>query len=206
MYANLLKKELRKNLFTLFSGWCGPIAKHLGSLVPQPTVMETDDRLRLSALKAMSALVCCGPCFAPAALAEDGSLYPWINEMLSSTNDKIYELGRETVVLLLDCNPDIGPLLDWTVDKCFTGCPAVADGCFMALATIFSAREYPCDHYTAIINVTLMCTGCPRAPIHESALQLLQLLDKRFFGTVPPLTADDDTGESCLFTAFDVYR
>ncbi|XP_026316911.1 protein furry isoform X2 [Hyposmocoma kahamanoa] len=193
--ASLMKKELCRSLFCLFSGWCGPLAKYLGSLVPAPPpTPEVDERLNLSALKAMSALVSCGPCFAPNALAEDGTLYPWLSEMLSSTNDKIYELARETIVLLLDCNPDIGPLLDWTVDKCFTGTPRVADGCFMALATIFSAREYPCDHYTAIINVTLMCTGCPRAPIHESALQLLQLLDKRFFGTVGLLPADDDNG------------
>ncbi len=46
-------------------------------------------------------------------------------------------------------------------------------------------REYPCDHYTAIINVTLMNTGCPRTLIHETALQLLQILDKRFFGSKP---------------------
>ncbi|XP_063392996.1 protein furry isoform X2 [Cydia fagiglandana] len=197
MYGSLMKKDLCRGLFSLFSGWCGPLAKHLGALVPQPPTQENDERLNLSALKAMSALVCCGSCFAPNALAEDGSLYPWLSEMLSSTNDKIYELARETIVLLLDCNPDIGPLLDWTVDKCFTGPPRVADGCFMALATIFSAREYPCDHYTAIINVTLMCTGCPRAPVHESALQLLQLLDKRFFGTVGPLpVADPDNAGS----------
>ncbi|XP_059059814.1 protein furry [Achroia grisella] len=194
MYGSLMKKELCRSLFSLFSGWCGPLARYLGNLVPQTASHEIDDRLNLSALKAMSALVCCGPCFAPTALAEDGPLYPWLSEMLSSTNDKIYELARETIVLLLECNPDIGPLLDWTVDKCFTGPPRVADGCFIALATIFSAREYPCDHYTAIINVTLMCTGCPRAPVHESALQLLQLLDKRFFGTVGPLPTDEDTG------------
>ncbi|XP_038216903.1 protein furry isoform X4 [Zerene cesonia] len=195
MYGTLVKRELCKSLFSLFAGWCGPLGKHLGALVPQPPAPELDERLNVAALKAMSALVCCGPCFAPNALAEDGSLYPWLSEMLSSTNDKIYELARETIVLLLDCNPDIGPLLDWTVDKCFTGPPRVADGCFMALATIFSAREYPCDHYTAIINVTLMCTGCPRAPVHESALQLLQLLDKRFFGAVGPLPTDDDASE-----------
>lgn len=193
MYGSLMKKELLRNLFALFAGWCGPLARHLGSLVPQPQQLENDDRLNLSALKAMSAVVCCGRCFDPSALAEDGSLYPWLREMLSSPNDKIYELARETIVLLLDCNPDIGPVLDWTVDACFTGSTRVADGCFMALATLFSAREYPCDHYTAIINVTLMCTGCPRAPVHESALQLLQLLDKRFFGTVGPLPADDDS-------------
>ncbi|XP_013162097.1 PREDICTED: protein furry isoform X3 [Papilio xuthus] len=203
MYGTLMKKELCRGLFSLFASCCGPLAKHLGSLVTQPPTPQpqpqqahdTDDRLNLSALTAMSALVCCGPCFAPTALAEDGALYPWLSEMLSSTNDKIYELARETIVLLLERNPDIGPLLDWTVDKCFTGPPRVADGCFMALATIFSAREYPCDHYTAIINVTLMCTGCPRAPVHESALQLLQLLDKRFFGSVSPIATDDDGSE-----------
>lgn len=53
---------------------------------------------------------------------------------------KIYTLARETVVLLLEGNPDIGTLLDWVVDRCYTGAPQVADGCFLALATIFSAR------------------------------------------------------------------
>lgn len=56
---------------------------------------------------------------------------------------QIYTLARETVVLLLEGNPDIGTLLDWVVDRCYTGAPQVADGCFLALATIFSARyEY----------------------------------------------------------------
>lgn len=53
---------------------------------------------------------------------------------------QIYMLARETVVLLLEGNPDIGMLLDWVVDRCYTGAPQVADGCFLALATIFSAR------------------------------------------------------------------
>ena len=88
---------------------------------------------------------------------------------------QIYALAQETVVLLLEFNSDISQLLDWVVDRCYTGSPQVADGCFLALATIFSAREYPCDHYTAIINVTLMSTGCPRTLIHEVALQLLQV-------------------------------
>jgi hypothetical protein len=56
-------------------------------------------------------------------------------------------------------------------------------------------REYPCDHYTAVINVTLMNTGCPRTLVHETALQLLQVLDKRFFGAVGPLPAEGDTGK-----------
>ena len=75
-----------------------------------------------------------------------------------------------------------------------TGTNRQADGCFVALATIFSTREYPCDHYTAIINVTLMNCGSPRTAIHETALQLLQILDNRFFGTVLPLVGNECDG------------
>lgn len=54
---------------------------------------------------------------------------------------QVYQLARETVVLLLECNPDVGPLLDWVVDRCYTGSPEVADSCFLALAAVFSARS-----------------------------------------------------------------
>lgn len=60
-------------------------------------------------------------------------------------------------------------------------------------------REYPCDHYTSIINVTLMNTGCPRAPVHDEALQLLQLLDQRFFGNVGPLPATEPETGTYIF-------
>ncbi|XP_068083711.1 protein furry [Anabrus simplex] len=191
----LLKRDLRHNLFTLFAGWSGRFGRPLGCPAPaQEGEEKPGGELQLSALQAMSALLCCGPCFNPQGLAEEGMFYPWLDMLLASDDDKIYQLARETVVLLLECNPDIGPLLDWVVDRCYTGSPKVADGCFLALATIFSAREYPCDHYTAVINVTLMNTGCPRTQVHETALQLLQVLDKRFFGTVGPLSAEGDNG------------
>ncbi|XP_047109734.1 protein furry [Schistocerca piceifrons] len=193
----LLKRDLRQNLFNLFSGWSGHFGRPLASPGQSQDVSAGSSsstaeekpcsELQLSALQAMSALLCCGPCFNPAGLSEDGIFYPWLDLLLASSDDKIYQLARETAVLLLECNPDIGPLLDWVVDRCYTGSPQVADGCFLALATIFSAREYPCDHYTAVINVTLLSTGCPRTHVHETALQLLQILDRRFFGTVGPL-------------------
>ena len=37
-------------------------------------------------------------------------------------------------------------------------------------------------------------TGCPRVEVHSTALQLLQLLDKRFFGTVGPLPVEGEKG------------
>jgi len=53
---------------------------------------------------------------------------------------QVYQLARETVVLLLEENPDAGPLLDWIVDRCYTGAAVVADSCFLALAAVFSSR------------------------------------------------------------------
>lgn len=56
-------------------------------------------------------------------------------------------------------------------------------------------REYPCDHYTSVINVTLLMTGCPRIDVHTTAVQLLQVLDKRFFGNVVPLQIECEKGK-----------
>lgn len=45
-----------------------------------------------------------------------------------------------------------------------------------------------------------MSTGCPRAPVHDAALQLLQLLDQRFFGNVGPLPAAEPETSKCKCT------
>ncbi|XP_046390276.1 protein furry [Ischnura elegans] len=255
----LLKRDLRRNLFSLFSAWSGRYgcsmsgsstggysagmsmslygygfgpsssgapgsegSSHLlsssnvsasgggaggaggmgsgphGNSSSHGSASESCTELQLSALQAMSALLCCGPCFDPKGLCEEGGyFYPWLDLLLHSRDEKVYGVGCETVVLLLECNPDIGALLDWAVDRCYTAPPRVADACFLALATIFSLREYPCDHYTGIINVTLLSTGCPRAPVHETALQLLQLLDQRFFGDLtPPIPSASSSGSA----------
>ena len=38
--------------------------------------------------------------------------------------------------------------------------------------------------------------------MHETALQLLQVLDKRFFGAVGPLPAEGDAGKSMISVAY----
>ena len=53
---------------------------------------------------------------------------------------QIYKLAQETVVLLLEFNPDAQALLDWVIDRCYTGSHEVADGCFNALASVFNNR------------------------------------------------------------------
>ncbi|XP_066250595.1 protein furry isoform X1 [Euwallacea similis] len=199
---SLLKRDLHKSLFVLLTHWVGKYS------LPNTKISQADGDmsnkkhadLQFVSLQAMSSLLCCGPCFD--SLTEESPYYLWLDVLLNSPDEKVYNLAQETVVLLLESNPDVPQLLDWIVDKCFTGSPKVADCCFLALATIFSAREYPCDHYTAIINVTLMNTGCPRQSVRDTALQLLQLLDKRFFGTLAPLQegdlAEGDKGRDTL--------
>ncbi|XP_058831172.1 protein furry isoform X5 [Topomyia yanbarensis] len=203
----LLTRELKRNLVNLFASWSGSYAAPFGATAGSnsggshhaisssstiSSISIDEEKLQFSALQATSALLCCGPCYEPNHLAEDGVIYSWLDLLMASKDEKIYDLAKETVVLLLESNPDIGQLLEWVIDRCYTAYPREADACFLALAVIFSAREYPCDHYTSVINVTLLMTGCPRVEVHSTALQLLQILDKRFFGNVGPLQSEND--------------
>lgn len=67
---------------------------------------------------------------------------------------------------------------------------------------VLNCREYPCDHYTSVINVTVLMTGCPRVYVHTIAVQLLQVLDKRFFGNVGPLQTESEKGKILLLLIF----
>ena len=73
----------------------------------------------------------------------------------------MYDLAQETIVLVLEFNPDQSMLLDWVVDRCFTGDAKVADGCFLALATIFSGNFV---HYTKYFKFT--DAGAPLLSLH----------------------------------------
>lgn len=85
---SLLRRDLRSNLFTLFAGWSGKFGIALG-MSSQSTEEKPCSELQLSSLQAMSALLCCGPCFNPQGLAEDGSLYPWLDMLLASKDEKV---------------------------------------------------------------------------------------------------------------------
>lgn len=71
----------------------------------------------------------------PFNLSNHLSSYPQL-----SRPAQIYQLARDTVVLLLESNPDMGQLLEWVIDRCYTSTPREADACFLALASIFSAK------------------------------------------------------------------
>ena len=200
----LIRKELRRNLFNLFASWSGTFGQLFG-LNTRPTNSDnTCTEFEFMALQSMLAVLCSGPYFDREMFAEEGEVYRLLDLLLASEDPSIYAEGQKAVVMLLEVNPDLSPLLEWVVDRCYTGSNRKADGCFTALAAIFSTKEYPCDHYTAIINVTLMNCGSPRILIHETALQLLQILDNRFFGTILPLGNDDDFSSGKERSTLDV--
>lgn len=87
----LLKRDLRRNLFVLFSTWSGKY----GAPVRQSGQTETEQghkkctELQFAALQAMSALLCCGPCFDCVGLTEEGPFYQWLDLMLESMDEKV---------------------------------------------------------------------------------------------------------------------
>lgn len=81
----LLKRDLKQNLFNLFAGWSGRFGRPFGCSAQQ----QDSDELQLSALQAMSALLCCGSCFNPQGLSEESVFYPWLDMLLASNDDKV---------------------------------------------------------------------------------------------------------------------
>ena len=201
--AHLLQKNLRMDLFGLVQQWSGKFGKAFAVQDRRPSKDDQCSEMEFSAIAAMAALLCCGPAFeADVCVLMDSTerIYSWLDTLLLSPEEKVAALAQETVVLLLDYNPHEASLLEWVIDRCYTGgvgnsaatgnssASELSDACFLALVKTFNnTPEYQCDH-VAMINVALMYTGCPRVAMREHASQLLQLLYHRFYvGHTAPL-------------------
>ncbi|EFX69867.1 hypothetical protein DAPPUDRAFT_113271 [Daphnia pulex] len=116
---SLLKRDLRQQLFILFAGWSGKFGRPFGFNSSSAAKEQEPTELELTTVEAMSSVLCCGPCFNSQGLTEDNhsDVYSWLDILLASKNDKVYGLAQETVVILLEFNPDLSPLLDWVVDR-----------------------------------------------------------------------------------------
>ncbi|KAH9507150.1 hypothetical protein DERF_011848 [Dermatophagoides farinae] len=142
------------------------------------------NELEFLSIRSMATVLTAGPMMFDSTknyLFDNTNLYQWLLNLLNATEKRINDIGLETLILLLENNNEAGPLLEWLIECCYTKPSKIADSCFIALATIFSIREYPCDRYIAIIIVTMINVACPRIEIQQLALQLLQILDNRFF-------------------------
>ena len=139
MQGSLLRNQGRHHLFLLLASWCGHF--NVNSMGTSTKSGHHSLELEFSALEAMCALLCCGQVFDQKALTvSNGYLYKLLDTMLLSSNVKVNKLGQETVELLLENNESIRALLNFVVDRCYTGKRGVSDGCFLALANVFSKR------------------------------------------------------------------
>ncbi|XP_037530317.1 protein furry homolog-like [Nematolebias whitei] len=164
----------------LFSHWAGPF-----SIMFTPLDRYSDRNMQINrhqycALKAMSAVLCCGPVTDNVGLSSDGYLYKWLDNILDSQDKKVHQLGCEAVMLLLELNPDQSNLMLWAVDRCYTGSHRVAAGCFKAIANVFHNRDYQFDT-VVLLNLILFKAADSSRDIYEVAMQLLQILEPKLF-------------------------
>uniref|UniRef100_A0A3Q0T083 Furry homolog, like n=1 Tax=Amphilophus citrinellus TaxID=61819 RepID=A0A3Q0T083_AMPCI len=174
------QQSLRHSLFMLFSHWAGPF-----SIMFTPLDRYSDRNMQINrhqycALKAMSAVLCCGPVADNVGLSSDGYLYKWLDNILDSQDKKVHQLGCEAVMLLLELNPDQSNLMFWAVDRCYTGSRRVAAGCFRAIANVFHNRDYQFDT-VVLLNLILFKAADSSREIYELAMQLLQILEPKLF-------------------------
>ncbi|KAK5870409.1 hypothetical protein PBY51_025045 [Eleginops maclovinus] len=174
------QQSLRHSLFMLFSHWAGPF-----SIMFTPLDRYSDRNMQINrhqycALKAMSAVLCCGPVADNVGLSSDGYLYKWLDNILDSQDKKVHQLGCEAVMLLLELNPDQSNLMFWAVDRCYTGARRVAAGCFKAIANVFHNRDYQFDT-VVLLNLILFKAADSSRDIYEAAMQLLQILEPKLF-------------------------
>uniref|UniRef100_A0A667XRB0 FRY microtubule binding protein n=1 Tax=Myripristis murdjan TaxID=586833 RepID=A0A667XRB0_9TELE len=174
------QQSLRHHLFILFSQWAGPFSIMFTPLDRYSDRNHQITRYQYCALKAMSAVLCCGPVFDNVGLSPDGYLYKWLDNILACQDQRVHQLGCEVVILLLELNPDQVNLFNWAVDRCYTGSYQLASGCFKAIATVCGSRNYPCDIVT-LLNLVLFKASDTNREIYEISMQLMQILEAKLF-------------------------
>ncbi|KAM6961396.1 protein furry homolog [Aplochiton taeniatus] len=174
------QQSLRHHLFILFSQWAGPFSIMFTPLDRYSDRNHQITRYQYCALKAMSAVLCCGPVFDNVGLSPDGYLYKWLDNILACQDLRVHQLGCEVVILLLELNADQVNLFNWAVDRCYTGSYQLASGCFKAIATVCGSRNYPCDLVT-LLNLVLFKASDTNRDIYEISMQLMQILETKLF-------------------------
>lgn len=59
----------------------------------------SEEELQFAALQAMSAVLCCGPCFnVHNLLSEDGTVYGWLSTLLASKDEKVIERNYDLIM------------------------------------------------------------------------------------------------------------
>ncbi|XP_040902564.1 protein furry homolog isoform X3 [Toxotes jaculatrix] len=175
------QQSLRHHLFILFSQWAGPFSIMFTPLDRYSDRNHQITRYQYCALKAMSAVLCCGPVFDNVGLSPDGYLYKWLDNILACQDQRVHQLGCEVVILLLELNADQVNLFNWAVDRCYTGSYQLASGCFKAIATVCGSSRNCHSDIVTLLNLVLFKASDTNREIYEISMQLMQILEAKLF-------------------------
>ncbi|CAD6188446.1 unnamed protein product [Caenorhabditis auriculariae] len=180
--SGLLSSEKRQNLFYLFIGWCSRSItagrkckdKEVGSYVEQKSIL------------AMTRILCCGPIFeANKSIGEDGYLYGWLEEFVTSNNATMQAEVEELLAWVLELN-ESSNILDWLMAQCYQQTPTVACRCFKALVRVFSRRDFPCE----FVSLFVLCQSMLAGPsTTDCAVHMIEMLRKQFLDSSSALQA-----------------
>uniref|UniRef100_A0A8C2CMS3 Furry homolog, like n=1 Tax=Cyprinus carpio TaxID=7962 RepID=A0A8C2CMS3_CYPCA len=145
------QQSLRHSLFMLFSHWAGPF-----SIMFTPLDRYSDRNMQINrhqycALKAMSAVLCCGPVADNVGLSSDGYLYKWLDNILDSQDRKV---------------------------NAFYSCAHSHRQCLSQ--QVCTTTDYHFDT-VVLLNLILFKAADSSRDIYEVAMQLLQILEPKLF-------------------------
>lgn len=107
-----LSRELRQNLFNLFSCMSGKFGQMFLNANYQYPVQTLDftniTELEHLATRSMSTVLCAGSLFDQKNLLDGNNLYFWLTSLLNSKDRRMNEIGLESLILLLENNLDAG--------------------------------------------------------------------------------------------------
>jgi hypothetical protein len=131
-------------------------------------------------------------------------LFTWLAQLLenASIEMKMYEyckctLPNEVYTLALGVCVELLELgvarkgsrvFEWVVQRCFGSEQEVADLCFLALAKVYAMVDSgrigvfadEAQHVSAVLALALVNVGATRINVHETAVGLLRILNRRY--------------------------
>ncbi|PKK71853.1 hypothetical protein RhiirC2_743771 [Rhizophagus irregularis] len=161
---------------------------------PMTTAMEGERKsLEFAALNAMASL-CKGPLVmndknlpkkSQSPLLDANSVFAWIQSVFENLQDKLHPIARKALEGLLISNSHVPQFLEIAIRHCYSGKPTLksTQGYFFAVAEIFfRENEYPCERACKIMALALFKIGDAELEVRQTALRLLKIIEKRFFG------------------------
>ena len=203
LYVLLFNDEVRFDLFSLFTKWCGGFFCHTKPLAPVfGTIPWYETSLGLKAFQAASSL-CRGPVFdTSAAINKDGYICTWVHNAFEIKIEAIRQLTMEALKTVLIDNSHEKGLLAWAVDLIYTGSTLVRSGMIETICNVMILNlSYPFDRITILTAVVFM-TGEVAENIHHKACCLVDSLVRHYYagmdGPILPAVCDLGSSRPCF--------